>query len=192
MPQIPDDFDDYLRKRNDGKLPTDGLYTHCARELFQKQWSVMLDDELLDAMKYGLVILCPDGRRRCFYPRIFTYSADYPEKQVSAPVPFHKRLLILIVLSHCRTLVAGLRNNGGCPCHRCLVAKGDLSKLGAPTDTERRDQKRSEEEQRRLVDLARDEIEDGFAVDGKRIDAHLKSQSLVPVHVSLSKLYKLW
>lgn len=44
----------------------------------------MLDDELVDAMKHGIVILCPDGRLRCFYPRIFTYSADYPEKWVSA------------------------------------------------------------------------------------------------------------
>lgn len=42
----------------------------------------MLDDELIDSMKYGLVLLCPDGIERCFYPRIFTYSADYPEKQV--------------------------------------------------------------------------------------------------------------
>jgi hypothetical protein len=63
-------------------MPTDGLFTHCARELFQKQWGVMLDDELLEAMEHGLVLICPDGKPRCFYPRIFTYSADYPEKWV--------------------------------------------------------------------------------------------------------------
>lgn len=80
--------------------------------------------------------------------------------------------------------MGGFRNNGGCPCPRCLVEKGDLAKLNAPTDNERYDMQRSEEKQRELVDLAREEITAGFAVDGKRIDAHLKSQSLVPVHVS--------
>jgi hypothetical protein len=79
-----------------------------------------------------------------------------------------------------------LRNNGGCPCHRCLVDKGDLGKLGAPTDNERDDQIRREDDQKELVDLARDEISSGFAVNGDRIDLHLKEQSLVPVHVSTS------
>ena len=40
----------------------------------------MLDDALIKAMEYGLVIECPDGVLCCFYPRIFTYAADYPEK----------------------------------------------------------------------------------------------------------------
>lgn len=54
--------------------------THCARELMHEQWKILLDDEFLEAWKHGLVILCPDGLLRRFYPRIFTYSADYPEK----------------------------------------------------------------------------------------------------------------
>ncbi|KAJ3524956.1 hypothetical protein NMY22_g10778 [Coprinellus aureogranulatus] len=164
--KLPDTFDDYLQKRNDGRAPTEGLFTHCAREVFQKQWSLMLDDELLDAMKHGLVLLCPDGRRRCFYPRIFTYSADYPEKQVP-------------------TLIAGLRNNGLCPCHRCLIEKCDIWMLGAPSDSKDRvKRRRNEDKQKKQVDSARDEIEAGFAVDGKRIDHHLKDWSLVPVHSS--------
>jgi hypothetical protein len=40
----------------------------------------MLDGEFLEACKHGIVIECPDGVSRRFYPRIFTYSADYPEK----------------------------------------------------------------------------------------------------------------
>ncbi|KAJ3533279.1 hypothetical protein NMY22_g7397 [Coprinellus aureogranulatus] len=80
--QLPGEFNDYLKKRNDGKLPTDAVSAHCARELFHKQWSILLDAELSDAMEHGLVIVCPDGKKRCFYPRIFTYSADYPEKSV--------------------------------------------------------------------------------------------------------------
>ena len=45
-------------------------------------WRFLLDDEFMHAYQYGMVILCPDGVRRRFYPRIFTYSADYPEKYV--------------------------------------------------------------------------------------------------------------
>jgi hypothetical protein len=41
---------------------------------------VLLDDEFMEAWKHGIVILCCDGIKRRFYPRIFVYSADYPEK----------------------------------------------------------------------------------------------------------------
>lgn len=54
--------------------------THCQRELLHAQWGVLLDEELLDAYEHGIVIMCGDGVERRFYPRIFTYSADYPEK----------------------------------------------------------------------------------------------------------------
>jgi hypothetical protein len=47
------------------------------------QWEIILDEELLDAIINGIVIKCRDGLERRFYIRIFTYSADYPEKQVS-------------------------------------------------------------------------------------------------------------
>ena len=43
-------------------------------------WKVLLDDEFLEAYTYGIVIKCVDGIERRVYPRIFTYSADYPEK----------------------------------------------------------------------------------------------------------------
>lgn len=78
--QLPDNFKDYLRERNGGKLPYADLAKYCSRLLFHQQWSILLDRDLLDAMKDGIVLLCPDGKRRCFYPRIFTYSADYPEQ----------------------------------------------------------------------------------------------------------------
>jgi len=43
-------------------------------------WRLLLDDEFLHAYQHGIVILCMDGVKRRVYPRIFTYSADYPEK----------------------------------------------------------------------------------------------------------------
>lgn len=53
---------------------------HLRRELMQAVWSFLLDDDFLHAYKYGIVIKCHDGIERRVYPRIFTYSADYPEK----------------------------------------------------------------------------------------------------------------
>ncbi len=46
-------------------------------------WSAILDEDFLYACTYGIVIECIDGIERRVYPRIFTYSADYPEKWVS-------------------------------------------------------------------------------------------------------------
>lgn len=48
------------------------------------QWRILLDDEFVEAYEHGIVILCCDGILRRFYPRILTYSADYPEKYVSS------------------------------------------------------------------------------------------------------------
>ena len=54
--------------------------THCLREFFHEQWKILLDDEFIEAWIHGIDIQCPDGIERRFYPRIFTYSTDYPEK----------------------------------------------------------------------------------------------------------------
>jgi hypothetical protein len=48
-------------------------------------WKHLLDDEFLHAYRYGIVLVCPDGVRRRVYPRLFTYSADYPEKYELLP-----------------------------------------------------------------------------------------------------------
>lgn len=56
------------------------LLTHCKREMLHQVWRLMLDEEFLHAYKHGIVLQCTDGIIRRIYPRIFTYSADYPEK----------------------------------------------------------------------------------------------------------------
>jgi hypothetical protein len=58
----------------------DSFFTHCHRELFHAQWEILLDDEFIEAYQHGIVSHCYDGINRRLYPRIFTYSADYPEK----------------------------------------------------------------------------------------------------------------
>lgn len=56
------------------------LLTHCKRELIHAVWRTLLDDDFVEAYKNGIVVKCFDGATRRVYPRIFTYSADYPEK----------------------------------------------------------------------------------------------------------------
>lgn len=46
----------------------------------QNVWRQILDDEFIHSYQHGFVMPCLDGVWRRFYPRIFTYSADYPEK----------------------------------------------------------------------------------------------------------------
>lgn len=78
--KLPDNFKDFATIYTGDKRPSDALFSHCHRELFHEQWKVLLDDEFLHAYEHGVVITCCDGIKRRFYPRIFTYSADYPEK----------------------------------------------------------------------------------------------------------------
>jgi Plavaka transposase len=59
------------------------MITHCVRKIFHAQWEILLDPDLLQAMRSGVKIRCCDGVLRLFFPRVFTYSADYPEKYVS-------------------------------------------------------------------------------------------------------------
>jgi hypothetical protein len=78
--QLPDDFKVYVSQRTGAKGPNAAFVTHCNRELFHAQWEILLDDNFIQAYEHGIVITCGDGVTRRFYPQIFTYSADYPEK----------------------------------------------------------------------------------------------------------------
>ncbi|KIK75785.1 hypothetical protein PAXRUDRAFT_784545 [Paxillus rubicundulus Ve08.2h10] len=86
--------------------------THCKRELVHAVWRILLDDDFVKAYKDGIVIKCYDGVVCRVYPRIFMYSADYPEK----------------------ILIATIRDKGICPCPRCLVPKSSFGRLGLFTD----------------------------------------------------------
>ena len=49
-----------------------------------KVWDCILDDDFTQAYEHGFTMECLDGVWRRCYPRIFTYSADYPEKYVTS------------------------------------------------------------------------------------------------------------
>jgi hypothetical protein len=78
--QLPDAFKAFANEHIGGRGPDSVFMAHCNRELYQRQWAILLDDEFLHAYAHGIVIECSDGIWQRVYPRIFTYSADYPEK----------------------------------------------------------------------------------------------------------------
>lgn len=80
MVQLPDSFKDFAVDKMGSRGISQHLHTHCRREAFHAQWSILLDNEFLEACQHGIGIECYDGLQRRFYPKILTYSADYPEK----------------------------------------------------------------------------------------------------------------
>ncbi|KAI0038329.1 hypothetical protein FA95DRAFT_1232934 [Auriscalpium vulgare] len=161
FPSLPDTLQDQVRSTSGGKAATAPLLTHCRRELFQGGWGIMLDDEFVQAYHHGMVVDCIDGIRRRIYPRIFTYSADYPEK----------------------VLLATIRDKGRCPCPRCLMTFDDIPNLGTAADMQsRQTAKRYDDGLRReAVSAARDLIyNDGYVVNSTKVEELLKPQSLVP------------
>lgn len=79
--QLPDSFQDFAAAFNTKwQSQKDKILTHCHWDLMHSVWDIILDDEFLHAYEYGIVVKCADGIERRIYPRIFMYSADYPEK----------------------------------------------------------------------------------------------------------------
>ena len=66
--------------REYGYSASRNVLTHLKRELMQAVWLLLLDPEFMDAYENGFLFLCSDGVTRRFFPRLLTYSADYPEK----------------------------------------------------------------------------------------------------------------
>jgi hypothetical protein len=81
IPPLPDALQDQLRTFHP-KWDTQqkSILTHCRQELMHAVWRFLLDDDFVHMHTYGMVVRCHDGVERRIYPRIFTYSADYPEK----------------------------------------------------------------------------------------------------------------
>ncbi|KAJ2920916.1 hypothetical protein H1R20_g16181, partial [Candolleomyces eurysporus] len=168
---LPDSFKDYVTGRTGGKVPPNGFTAHLNRELFHAQWAILLDDELLKAIEEGIVITCRDGIQRRFFIRIFTYSADYPEK----------------------VLIATIKNRGDCPCVRCLVQKKNLSQMGTPEDmTFRANHPRVDDAERQdRVEKARGVIQGGAAVNGKPVMRELKNAEVPTVNAFSKRLRAL-
>ncbi|TFY53731.1 hypothetical protein EVG20_g9986 [Dentipellis fragilis] len=168
IPPLPDTLTADLARL--GIAATPALLAHCKRELFHGVWRIVLDEEFRQACKHGIVVTCKDGIRRRLYPRIFTYSADYPEK----------------------VLIATIRDMGGCPCPRCLVKKECLGNLGTSKDIERIALTRKDDQAFRCkVSDARKLIyKDGYVVNSDAVDKLLKPESLVPTENAFSTFFQ--
>ncbi|TRM55176.1 hypothetical protein BD626DRAFT_553386 [Schizophyllum amplum] len=86
IPTIPDSFNDWYRDQY-GIKPPNYIHTYMKRELMQRLWDILLDDDLVAAHQHGVVTTCGDTILRRTYPRFFAYSTDYLEKYVD--VDFH-------------------------------------------------------------------------------------------------------
>ncbi len=86
--QLPDSFQDFAATFHcKWRTQKQSILTHCRREVMHGAWNIILDDDFIYACTYGIVVMCVDGNERRVYPRIFTYSADYPEKYVPSSFP---------------------------------------------------------------------------------------------------------
>ncbi|KZS86652.1 hypothetical protein SISNIDRAFT_476451 [Sistotremastrum niveocremeum HHB9708] len=162
IPFLPDNVKDFILRKT-GKSAKGPVLTHCRRELFHQTWTTLLDDEFLAAYQHGMVIKFADGVTRRAFPRILTYSADYPEK----------------------VLIATIRDLGLCPCPRCTVKKADIGQLGTDADAKKRheDTRRNDAQYRNRVKASRREVYDrGKAVNSAAVDAFLKEFSEVPTN----------
>ncbi|KAG6905700.1 hypothetical protein DXG01_001205 [Tephrocybe rancida] len=161
--QLPDSFKDFANNWTGDKKVSPELLAHCKRELAHEQWRILLDGEFLEAYEHGIVLdWIGDGKKRRFYPRFMTYSADYPEK----------------------VLMSTIRQLGGCPCPRCKMPKKKLHLIGTDEDMAFRIQseRRDDDDRRQKVTRARTSIygSSNFAVDSAPVERELKPESLVP------------
>ena len=121
--QLPDAFKDFATN-NVGRVPTKAFMAHCRREVLHAQWTILLDDEFIKAYEHGIVVECWDGITRRCYPRILTYSADYPEKCVVYAVLSYHHLTVD------RVLLASIHDKGLHLCPRCLIPRTRVQNLG--------------------------------------------------------------
>lgn len=110
------------------------------------------------------MVTCYDGLERRFYPRILTYSADYPEK----------------------VLLASIKNLGTFPCPRCTVVMKDVPAMGKKRDRANRTRlvRIDNQDKQTRVSKARSLIyNDHHPVTSSLIEGHLAYGSLIPTNV---------
>ncbi|EUC58746.1 hypothetical protein RSOL_274000 [Rhizoctonia solani AG-3 Rhs1AP] len=169
IPPLPDSVDTFL-----GNLAKDGrtvknsaMLAHLRRELMHEVWGKLLDDRFVDAWVHGYVIKCADGIKRRVYPRILTYSADYPE----------------------RVLLSTIRNMGRCACPRCLMPKMKFKLVGQHNDIKYRAHhpRVDDQDRRNRTDSAWNLIySKGKKLGSKFVEQLLEPQSLVPTKNAFS------
>ncbi|KAE9392738.1 hypothetical protein BT96DRAFT_1000039 [Gymnopus androsaceus JB14] len=123
----------------------------------------------MEAYHHGIVIRCFDGIERRFFPRFFTYAADYPEK----------------------VLLSLIRNWGKFLCPRCVTPQDKkITDLGTVNDEKRRERLKHVDDNHRVsrVALARNWIyKQGCAAKSAAVERLLAVKSEVPTMNAFSQ-----
>lgn len=81
IPTLPKDKLQDLYFALFGILASASMITHLKRELMHSVLLiVLLNPAFIQAYRDGILVECVDHILRRFFPRLITYSADYPEK----------------------------------------------------------------------------------------------------------------
>ncbi|KIK11741.1 hypothetical protein PISMIDRAFT_122141 [Pisolithus microcarpus 441] len=156
IPSLPESLTSFINSFTKRKNHLD-LLAHCKHELFHAVWKTLLDGEFVEVYGNGIVIRCHDGVLRRVYPRIFTYSADYPEK----------------------IIVAAIRDKGLCPCPRCCLPKSSFSRLGFTSDRTGRLTRARFYARNKICAARRAIYQFGNPIKGTAVERILKDCSLV-------------
>lgn len=93
----------------------------------------------------------------------------------------------LNVMSH-RVLIALIRNNGNCPCPRCLVLKSNIPMMGGKRDLKNRvtSKRLDNAAHRKVIESAWTLVYNrNYSVNSVAVDRLLTDKSLVPTRVGL-------
>ncbi|GJE92524.1 hypothetical protein PsYK624_086780 [Phanerochaete sordida] len=165
VPKLPDTVQDFYQSVY-GCLASANVIKFLKSEVMHAVWLLLLDADFMNAYEHGVIIMCGDGLRRRIFPRIFTYSADYPE----------------------RVLLSCIRYLAGAPCPACLTQKAHIVSLGTKADTQRRSKLRMDTSWLwDKIEMCRSWIfERGYGVGSKMVDNVLGALSLLPTRSAFS------
>ncbi|KAJ3755244.1 hypothetical protein EV360DRAFT_86085 [Lentinula raphanica] len=168
FPSLPKHvYDEYTQ--HFGQAPSEAVKTHLKRELEHAVWKLLFTPDFLNAYVHGTVVEGPDGVLRRLYPRIFTYSADYPEK----------------------VLLASIKNLGTHFCPRCTTEKKNASEMGTREDMARRQSCRRVDTRnhRKMIERARKRFfKHGKGINSSSVDNEL-SESMTPTRNAFSEAF---
>ncbi|THH05402.1 hypothetical protein EW146_g9914 [Bondarzewia mesenterica] len=171
IPKLPEtDFQNFFHQHT-GLGATKEMLTHCRRELMQAIWSVLFNSDFMEAYEHGIVLCCADGVYRRIFPRIFTYSADYPEK----------------------VILASIRSLAQCLCPRCCTSKAQASEMGTKVDAHQRQAtaRQDDAEYQHKVKTAREFIyQKGISIKSVHVDRVLEANSLTPTRNIFSTRFR--
>ena len=96
---------------------------------------------------------------------------------------FYLHLILILV----RVLLATIRDNGNCPCPRCLVPKSILDRLGRVSDMNNRINNTRKYDMDAVNEARAIIYEQGKPIRGTDVEALLKDTSAVPTLVSMTR-----